>query len=83
MLKQEFQGTRMIALTRKCYHAEDGKSKPKISCKGVNKKQNSMSWERYLEALNGSIAKAKNTGFRPLGSVIVTYTQSKLGLSAY
>ena len=42
-----------------------------------------MSWERYLEALNGCIDKAQNTGFRLLGCGIVTHTQSKLGLSTY
>ena len=42
-----------------------------------------MSWERYLEALNSSSDKAQNTGFRLLGSGIVTYTQSKLGLNPY
>ena len=73
----------MISLTSKCYYAEDEKSRTKFSCKGVSKKQNPMSWERYLEALNGSIDKAQNTGFRLLGSGIVTYTQSKLGLSTY
>ena len=50
LFKAEFQSTRMIALTSKCYYAEDNKSrsfaKPKISCKGVMKKQNSMSWPR-------------------------------------
>ena len=43
LFKAEFQGTRMIAFTSKCYYAEDGKLKPKISCKGVSKKQNVMS----------------------------------------
>ena len=42
-----------------------------------------MSWERYLDALYGGIDKAQNMGFRLLGSGIVTYTQKKLGLSAY
>ena len=42
-----------------------------------------MSWEKYLEALNESIDKTRNTGFRSHSSEIVTYTQSKLGLSAY
>ena len=83
LFKEEFRGTRMISLTSKCYYAEDEKSRTKFSHKGLSKKQNPMSWERYLEALNGSIDKAQNTGFRLLGSGIVTYTQSKLGLSAY
>ena len=42
-----------------------------------------MSSERYLEALNGSIDRASNTGFQILDSGIVTYAQSKLGLSTY
>ena len=83
LFRQVFQGTMMIALTCKSYYAEDDMSRAKFSCKGVTKKQNHMSWERYLEALNGSINKARNTGFRLLGSGIVNYTQSKLGLSAY
>ena len=45
LFKAEFQGTRMIALTSKCYYANDGELHPKISCKGVSKKQNLMSWD--------------------------------------
>ena len=48
LFKAEFKGTRMIALTSKCYYAEDGKMKAKVSCKGVSKKQNEMTWNRYL-----------------------------------
>ena len=77
LFKAEFQGTRMISLMSKCYYAENAKSKPKFSCKGISKKQNPMSWERYLEALNGSIDRANNTGFQLDGSGIVTYNQSK------
>ena len=40
LFKAKFQGMRMIAVTSKCYYAEDTKStsfaKPKISCKGKN-----------------------------------------------
>ena len=49
----------MIALTNKCYYAEDDKSRAKFSCKGISKKQNSMSSKRYLEALNESINKGQ------------------------
>ena len=42
-----------------------------------------MSWERYLDALNGRIDVATNTGFCLLDQGIVTCTQDKLGLSAY
>ena len=84
LFKAEFQGTRMITLMSKCYYAKDAKSKPKISCKGVIlKKQNSMSWERYVEALNGSMDTLTNVGFWLYELEIVTYTQDKLGLSTY
>ncbi len=83
LFKLEFRGTRMIALTSKCYYAEDTAMKAKFSCKGVSKRQNNMSWNRYYEALNGVKDKAQNTGFRVHNNQIVTYTQDKLGLSAY
>ena len=78
LFKAEFQGTRMIAFMSKCYYAEDAKSRTKFSCKDVSKKQNYMSWERYLEALNRSIDMATNTGFRVHCHAIVTYAQDKL-----
>ena len=83
LFKAEFQGTRMITLMSKCYYTEDFKLKPKFSCKGISKKQNPMSWERYFQALNGSINMAMNTGSRLHEQGIVTYTQDKLGLSVY
>ena len=55
----------------------------KFSCKGVSKRQNEMNWERYRKALFGSLDKARNIGFRKRDNHIVTYEQSKLGLSAY
>ena len=74
----------MIALTSKCYYAEDQETlKRKFSCKGVNKKQNEMDWQHYWEALLGSIDIATNTGFRVWEQGVATYTQWKLGLSAY
>ena len=84
LFKAEFRGTRMIALTSKCYYAENQETlKKKFSCKGVNKRQNEMDWNRYFEALKGSTDIATNTGFRIREHEIVTYTQNKLGLSAY
>ena len=54
---------------------------PNIICRGVRKKQNSMSL--CLEAINGSIDTATNMGFRLCEQGIITYTQDILGLSAY
>ena len=84
LFKPEFKGKRMIALTSKCYYADNEAGSAKIfSCKGVSRRQNEMSWERYKNALFGSIDKVTNIGFRKKENHIVTYEQSKLGLSAY
>ena len=92
LFKAEFQGKRMIALTSKCYFADSGggagaklggdEGIKKFSCKGVSRRQNKMNWERYKNALFGSLDKARNIGFRKRDNHIVTYEQSKLGLSA-
>ena len=64
LFKEEFKGSRMIALTSKCYYA-DAESYQKISCKGVNKRQNTLDWERYFKALNADgIDRARNRGSR-------------------
>ena len=85
LFKPEFRGKRMIALTSKCYYADSGRAEgvKKFSCKGVSRRQNEMSWERYRKALFGSLDKVTNIGFRKRDNHIVTYEQSKLGLSAY
>ena len=84
LFKPEFRGKRMIALTSKCYYADSGgEGIKKFSCKGVSRRQNEMNWERYRKALFGSLDKARNIGFRKRDNHIVTYEQSKLGLSAY
>ena len=82
LFKPEFIGSKMIALTPKCYFAE-GKAGTKYSCKGMSKTQNDLNWRRYMNALQGCIDKAKNTGFRIRDQGVVTYEQNKLGLSAY
>ena len=84
LFKDEFQGARMIALTSKCYYADRGDDdSPKISCKGVSKRQNNLTWRRYYEALFGAVDRATNKGFRVDHGKVVTYDQNKLGLSAY
>ena len=85
LFKPEFRGKRMIALTSKCYFADNGRDEgvKKFSCKGVSRRHNEMNWERYRKALFGSLDKVTNIGFRKRDNHIVTYEQSKLGLSAY
>ena len=75
LFKDEFKGTRMIALTSKCYYSENQDvMKAKFSCKGISKKQNEMSWDRYKNALDGHKDMAQNSGFRVNNSTVVTYT---------
>ena len=86
LFKAELQGKRMIALTSKCYFADSGKDEgvKKFSCKGVSRrqKQNELGEIQKMHFF-GSLDKARNIGFRKRDNHIVTYEQSKLGLSAY
>ena len=82
LFKPGFIGSKMIALSAKCYFAEC-KQDAKYSCKGMSKKLNDLNWKRYMDVLHGSLDKAKNIGFRIHDQGVVTYEQNKLGLSAY
>ena len=81
--KLECEGSKMIALCSKCYFIEDSEGKKKFSTKGVSKKQNEITAQRFEKALEGSKDIATNRGFRMRNGQIVTYEQQKLGLSAY
>ena len=82
LFKPEFVGFRGVFLTAKCYFVE-GKNDTKYSCKGMSKKQNEMTWGRYMAALKGELDTGKNTGFRVHDQGMITYEQNKLGLSAF
>ena len=81
LFKLEYEGSGMIVLCLKCYFVNGDKKK--FSIKGMSKKQNEITWQRFKAALNGSIDRAENRGFRTFGKQMVTYEQHKLGLSAY
>ena len=84
LFKLECEGSRMIALCSKCYFVDEPKGeKNKFSTKGMSKKQNEITWQRFRSALDGSKDIATNIGFRMNNGRIVTYEQQKLGLSAY
>ena len=55
----------------------------KFSTKGMSKKQNEITWQRFRSALDGSKDMATNIDFCMNNGRIVTYEQQKLGLSAY
>ena len=74
----------MIALCSKCYFVDESEGeKKKFSTKGVSKKQNEITWQRFKKALEGSKEIATNRGFRMRDGQMITYEQQKLGLSAY
>ncbi|KAL9952822.1 hypothetical protein ACROYT_G040133 [Oculina patagonica] len=84
LFKLECVGSRMIALCSKCYFIEEPEGeKKKFSTKGMSKTQNEVTWQRFKAALEGSVDKANNRGFRMKEGKMVTYEQEKLGLSAY
>ena len=96
LFKLEFVGTRGVWLTAKCYLVQNEADKNKYSCKGVSKRHNDLYFQHYKEVLDAflktgidselegkDIDKAENRGFRVYDQGIVTYEQSKLGLSAY
>ena len=84
LFKLECEGSRMIALCPKCYFIDEQDSeKKKFSTKGMSKRQNDITWQRFKAALNGSIDRAENRGFCMANSRMATYEQQKLGLSTY
>ena len=83
LFKLECEGSRMIALCSKCYYSKELEGeKKKFSTKGVSKKQNDITWQRFKSALDDRKDMATNTGCRMNNGRMVTYEQQKLGLSA-
>ena len=82
LFKLEFEGHRAIALCSKCYFVESD-NKSKHSSKGMSVRHNRLSWGRYKAALAGNTDRAENRGFRLRNGQMATYSQEKLGLSAY
>jgi hypothetical protein len=85
LVKIEWEGRAMIALTSKMYYGlgKVGK-KNKASHKGLQKTNNLdlINFNNYKKCLyNKSIMKAKNKGFRMFNNSMTTYTQIKDGLS--
>ena len=96
LFKPDFVVTRGVWLTAKWYLVQNEARINEYSFKGVSKKHNDLYFQRYKDVLvvllksgRGSeltgkdIDKAKNVGSRVYDQGMVTYEQSKLGLSAY
>jgi hypothetical protein len=64
LFKVEYEGDGIIALASKMYYCF-GDQKDKFSSKGINQKQNEITKQRYLQALDGDESQVfNNKGFR-------------------
>ena len=84
LFKEEFKGEGMVALCSKMYYVKGlTPGKNKLSCKGVSKKTNNLSFENYKNVLiSGKPISAVNKGFRMLAdNRMHTYSVSKKGIS--
>lgn len=58
LFKLEFEGTKMLALSSKCYFVESEEKKDKFSTKGMSKLQNEITLEKFEKALAGEDRKS-------------------------
>ena len=82
LFKTEFTGDGMIALCSKtyfCFGAED-----KFSCKGVNRKTNNVTKEKYMDVLlTKQSGSGTNRGFRTIDNQVYTYLQERSGFTYF
>ena len=82
LIKTEFAGDGMIALCSKtyfCFGVED-----KFSCKGVNRKTNDVTKEKYMDVLlTKQSGSGTNRGFRTIDNQVYTYLQERAGFSYF
>jgi hypothetical protein len=82
LFKTEFTGDGMIALCSKtyfCFGAEDN-----FSCKGVNRKTNNVTKEKYMDVLlTKQSGSGTNKGFRSIDSQVYTYLQERAWFSYF
>ena len=83
LFKVEWSGQGFVGLNSKTYYcwSQDG---DKYSCKGVNKKRNSINKDKYLKVLRtGEPESGENRGFRVLDNKVLTYAQFRVGFSYF
>ena len=73
----EWEGDGIVSLCSKTYYCF-GEGKDKFSCKGVNKKNNIINKDKYLDVLlSKRSGSGVNRGFRVLNNTMCTYVQHK------
>ena len=82
LFKLEYEGTGIVSLCSKTYYCWGDEDK--FSCKGLNKRLNSITKDRYLDVLDSmSSSGGTNRGFRVRNNQIWTYTQERDALSYF
>ena len=82
LFKEEFHGDGIIALSSKMYHCIGGKKK--LSCKGINQKQNKLMDAHYRNALLGNSSQEfTNKGFRIKNGYMSSYSLVKTGMKLF
>ncbi len=81
LFKVEYDGHGIVALCSKTYYCF-GPTSDKLSCKGISKRQNDLTRKTYLDVLeNKESGCGTNRGFRVRDNQVLTYTQTRAGLS--
>ena len=82
LFKEEYSGDGIIALCSKtyyCFGKED-----KFSCKGINKKTNQITKDKYMDVLlSKKSGSSTNRGFRSMDNHVFTYFQERTGFSYF
>ena len=83
LFKLEFQGDGIIALCSKTYYCF-GEEGAKLSCKGLSKRNNAFVKNDFMDVLNSQATGfGQNIGFRVRDHEIITYEQTRYGLSYF
>ena len=81
-IKLEWEGEGIVALCSKTWYGSG--SKDKFSCKGANKKNNDITYEKYKRVLvQQSTESAINRGFRVVNNQVLTYKQERSAFSYF
>ncbi|EGF82114.1 hypothetical protein BATDEDRAFT_23425 [Batrachochytrium dendrobatidis JAM81] len=77
LFKLEYEGNCIISLASKMYYCDENK----FSSKGINKKQNEITKQKYVDALKGnSTQEFVNNGFKVENNQMNTYSLTKTGM---
>jgi hypothetical protein len=83
LFKLEFKGEGIISLCSKTYYCF-GEAAAKLSCKGISKRHNTFQKTDFMDVLeNQASGRGINVGFRVHNHQVLTYEQTRYGLSYF